>query len=92
MKILLMLLIPIITYGQIDSTKHRLDTIDSTLNMYGKGQTLANHISLVSVVCVVGGTVLGVAATPLLIATSLCDLATIVISNRYNRKLSKHRK
>jgi hypothetical protein len=91
-KILILSFIPFITYSQIDSTKYRLDTIDSTLQMYGKGQTLANHVSLVSVVCVVGGTALGIAATPLLIVTSLCDLTTILVSSRANRKLSKHRK
>lgn len=66
--------------------------IDSTLISYGKQQSTANKITAISIIAVVGGTALGIASTPLLLAGSLCDLATLIITSKANRKLSKHKK
>lgn len=73
---------------QEDSIK--FDNIDKTLRMYGKDQTIANKISIVSVVSVVIGTIVGVPATPLLLITSVCDLTTILVSGKANKKLAKN--
>jgi len=70
----------------------RLNKIDSTLREYGHQQTIANKISIVSVSLVLGGTLIGIPAVPLLVGTSLCDLATIIVSSKANKNLSKHAK
>jgi len=66
----------------------RFDRIDSTLHEYGKQQTVANKITVVSILFVVGGTVIGVPTMPLLVATSMCDLATLIVSSKANKRLS----
>jgi hypothetical protein len=74
--------------SSIDSTNIKIEHIHAELTVYGKGQTLANKISAVSVIAVLGGTLVGIPAAPLLVFTSLCDLTTILISNKANKKLS----
>ena len=71
---------------QLNSLK--IEHIHNELNVYGKSQNIANKISAISIVAVLGGTLLGLPAAPLLVATSMCDLATLVISNRANKKLA----
>lgn len=74
--------------SSIDSLNYKVEHIHAELTTYGKGQALANKISAVSVIAVLGGTLAGIPAAPLLVFTSLCDLTTILISNRANKKLS----
>ena len=74
--------------AQEDSIK--FDNIDKTLKMYGKDQTIANKISIVSVVSVEIGTIIGIPVTPLLLITSACDLTTILVSGKANKKLAKN--
>jgi hypothetical protein len=96
-KIIVILLISMLWACLVNAQDSvRLNKIDSTLREYGHQQTIANKISIVSVTMVLGGTLLGVPAVPLLVGTSFCDLATIIVSSKANKKLSnannkKHR-
>ena len=72
----------------LDSLNYKVEHIHAELTTYGKGQALANKISAISVIAVLGGTLAGIPAAPLLVFTSLCDLTTILISNKANKKLS----
>lgn len=74
--------------SQMDSVNIKIEHIHEELTTYGKGQALANKISAISVIAVLGGTLAGIPAAPLLVFTSLCDLTTILISNKANKKLS----
>jgi Na+/H+ antiporter NhaC len=90
-KILLGLLLLITTnvYSQSDSI--RINQIDSTLRVYGKQQSTANKITIVSIATIGIGTMLGVPAVSLLVVNSVADLATLLITNKSNKKLSKHK-
>ena len=87
--ICLLLLIPTLLFSQSDSL--RLNSIDSTLREYGKQQTIANKITIVSIVSIGVGTILGVPAAPLLIVNTVADLTTILITSKSNKRLSKHK-
>lgn len=77
------------TQAQSDSL--RINQIDSTLRVYGKQQTIANKITIVSIATIGIGTILGIPAGPLLIVNTIADLTTILISSKSNKKLSKHK-
>jgi Na+/H+ antiporter NhaC len=90
-KIVILLLISLLWAHFVNAQDSvRLNKIDSTLREYGHQQTVANKISIVSVSLVLGGTLIRVPAIPLLVGTSLCDLATIIVSSKANKNLSKH--
>ena len=84
-----LLSLPLISYSQSDSL--RLQRIDSTIREYGKQQSLANKITIVSIATIGVGTILGVPAIPLLIVNTVADLTTILITSKSNKKLSKHK-
>ena len=87
--LILLLGISLNVYPQSDSL--RLNTIDSTLREYGKQQTIANKITIVSIVTIGVGTILGIPAEPLLIVNTIADLTTLLVSSKSNRKLAKHK-
>ena len=96
-KIVILLLISLlwahfVNAQTIQSDSIRLNQIDSTLRDYGKQQTIANKITLVSIVTIIGGTALGIPAAPLLIVNTIADLTTIIVSAKANKRLSKHAK
>lgn len=74
-----------------DTLTRRMDNIDSTMRTYGKQQSIANKITIVSIATITIGTILGVPATPLLIVNTVGDLITILITSKSNKKLSKHK-
>ena len=76
-------------YSQSDSL--RLNSIDSTLRTYGKQQSIANKITIVSIATIGAGTILGIPAAPLLVVNTAADLVTILITSKSNRKLAKHK-
>jgi hypothetical protein len=89
-KLLIMfLLIPTLSFSQSDSL--RLERIDSTMREYGRQQTIANKITIVSIVTIGVGTVIGIPAVPLLIVNTLADLVTITITSKSNKRLAKHK-
>ena len=89
-KLLIMfLLIPTLSFSQSDSL--RLERIDSTMREYGRKQTIANKITIVSIVTIGVGTVIGIPAAPLLIVNTLADLVTITITSKSNKRLAKHK-
>ena len=91
-KLLVILLISLLWAHFVNAQDSvRLERIDSTLREYGRQQTIANKISIVSVSLVLGGTIVGAPAVPLLVGTSLCDLATILVSSKSNKRLAKHK-
>lgn len=77
------------TQAQSDSL--RINQIDSTLRVYGKQQTIANKITIVSIATIGIGTILGIPAGPLLVVNTIADLTTILISSKSNKRLSKHK-
>ena len=77
------------TQAQSDSL--RINQIDSTLRVYGKQQTIANKITIVSIATIGIGTILGIPAVPLLVVNTIADLTTILISSKSNKRLSKHK-
>jgi formate hydrogenlyase subunit 3/multisubunit Na+/H+ antiporter MnhD subunit len=78
-------------YSQDSTLIKRMDGIDSTLRVYGKQQSIANKITIVSIVTISLGTIIGIPAEPLLIVNTVADLVTILITSKSNRKLSQHR-
>lgn len=74
-----------------DTLTRRMDNIDSTMRTYGKQQSIANKITIVSIATITIGTILGVPATPLLIVNTVGDLITILITSKSNKKLSQHK-
>lgn len=90
-KLLIIFLLSISTnlYSQSDSL--RLERIDSTIREYGRQQTIANKITIVSIVTIGVGTIVGIPATPLLVVNTVADLVTILITSKSNRRLSKHK-
>lgn len=90
-KIVILLLISILWAHYVNAQDSvRLNKIDSTLREYGHQQTIANKISVISILTVVGGSIIGIPTLPLLISTSMCDLATLIVSSKANKQLSKH--
>jgi hypothetical protein len=87
------LLVSIWGYSQTDvqSDSVRLEIIDETLREYGRQQSVANKITIVTITTIGVGTVLGVPALPLLIVNTVGDLVMILITNKSNKKLSKHK-
>lgn len=90
-KILIITLLFLTTnlYSQSDSL--RLERIDSTIREYGRQQTIANKITIVSIVTIGVGTIVGIPAAPLLVVNTVADLVTILITSKSNRRLSKHK-
>ena len=76
-------------YSQSDSL--RLNSIDSTLRTYGKQQSIANKITIVSIATIGIGTIIGIPAAPLLVVNTAADLITILITSKSNKKLAKHK-
>ena len=76
-------------YCQSDSL--RLNSIDSTLRTYGKQQSIANKITIVSIATIGIGTIIGIPAAPLLVVNTAADLITILITSKSNKKLAKHK-
>ena len=90
-KIIVILLISMLWACLVNAQDSvRLNKIDSTLREYGHQQTIANKISVISILTVVGGSIIGIPTLPLLISTSMCDLATLIVSSKANKQLSKH--
>ena len=85
------LMVGINAYSQDSLLTKRMDNIDSTMRTYGKQQSVANKITIVSIASITIGTILGVPATPLLIVNTVGDLITILITSKSNKKLSKHK-
>jgi hypothetical protein len=87
----LFLIIGLSGYSQDSTLIKRMDNIDSTMRVYGKQQSIANKITIVSIVTISLGTIVGIPAAPLLIVNTVGDLVTILITSKSNRKLSEHR-
>lgn len=79
------------SFSQDSLLTKRMDNIDSTMRTYGKQQSIANKITIVSIATITIGTILGVPATPLLIVNTVGDLITILITSKSNKKLSQHK-
>jgi hypothetical protein len=92
LSVILIILLPILSYTQtpIKSDSLRINEIDKTLQEYGKQQTISNKITIVSVITIGIGTIIGIPAGPLLIVNTIADLTTILISSKSNKRLSKH--
>ena len=88
--LILILGVSIQSQSQTKSDSLRINEIDNTLREYGKQQTIANKITIVSIVTIGIGTILGIPAEPLLVINTLADLTTILISSKSNKRLSKH--
>ena len=86
---ILLLVVSLNVHSQSDSV--RLERIDSTLRTYGKQQSIANKITIVSIATIGVGTILGIPAAPLLIVNTAADLVTILITSKSNKKLAKHK-
>ena len=88
--ILIVILWTLCVNAQQDTTlTNRVTNIETEMQRYGRDQRIANRISLVSIVTVVGGSIIGIPTLPLLIGTSVCDLATLMVSSNANKRLSK---
>lgn len=88
--ILIVILWTLCVNAQQDTTlTNRVTNIETEMQRYGRDQRIANRISLVSIVTVVGGSIIGIPTLPLLIGTSVCDLATLMVSSKANKRLSK---
>jgi hypothetical protein len=85
------LMIGLNSYSQDSLITKRMDNIDSTMRVYGKQQSIANKISIVSIVTISVGTIIGIPPAPLLIVNTVGDLVTILITSKSNRKLSQHK-
>lgn len=90
MVLMLILLVSIQVQSQTQTDSLRINEIDKTLREYGKQQTIANKITIVSIITIGVGTIIGIPAEPLLVINTLADLVTIMVSSKSNRKLSKH--
>jgi hypothetical protein len=88
---ILILLVSISVYSQTQTDSLRLEVIDETLREYGKHQSVANKITIVTIGVIGVGTLIGVPALPLLIVNMVGDLTMIIVTSRSNKKLSKHR-
>jgi hypothetical protein len=90
---ILILLVPISVYSQTQTQTDslRLEIIDETLREYGKQQSVANKITIVTIGVIGVGTLIGVPALPLLIVNTVGDLTMIIVTSRSNKKLSKHK-
>ena len=88
--LILILGVSIQSQSQTKTDSLRINEIDITLREYGRQQTIANKITIVSIVTIGIGTILGIPAEPLLVVNTLADLSTILISSKSNRRLSKH--
>lgn len=86
-----MFIVSLNCYSQTQSDSIRINQIDSTLREYGKQQTIVNKITFISIGVIVVGTIVGVPATPLLIVNTIADLTAILINNKSNKRLSKHK-
>jgi hypothetical protein len=87
----LFLMVGLNSYSQDSLLTKRMDKIDSTIRVYGKQQSIANKITIVSIATITIGTIVGIPATPLLIVNTVGDLVTILITSKSNRKLSEHK-
>ena len=90
LSIVFILSVQLSSYSQtLDSV--RLERIDSTLREYGRQQTIANKITLVSITSIIIGTAIGMPAEPLLVVNTIADLTTLLVSSKSNKKLAKHK-
>jgi len=89
--ITIFLIIGLNCYSQDTVLSKRMDGIDSTLRVYGKQQTVANKITIVSIFTIGIGTIVGIPAAPLLVVNTVADLVTILITSKSNKKLSEHK-
>ena len=89
--LILILGVSIQSQSQTKTDSLRINEIDITLREYGRQQTIANKITIVSIVTIGIGTILGIPAEPLLVVNTLADLSTILISSKSNKRLSKHK-
>lgn len=87
--VIVMMCLSLNVYSQSDSL--RLNSIDSTLRTYGKQQSIANKITIVSIATIGIGTIIGIPAAPLLVVNTAADLITILITSKSNKKLAKHK-
>lgn len=87
--ILVVLLWTLCVNAQDTTLTNRVTNIEREMQTYGRDQRIANKISLVSIITVVGGSIIGVPTLPLLIGTAACDLATLIVSSKANKRLSK---
>ena len=85
------LIIGLNSYSQDTVLAKRMDVIDSTMRLYGKQQTVANKITIVSIFTIGIGTIVGIPAAPLLVVNTVADLVTIMITSKSNKKLSEHK-
>jgi hypothetical protein len=88
---ILILLVSISVYSQTQTDSLRLEFIDETLREYGRQQSVANKITIVTIGVIGVGTLIGVPALPLLIVNTIGDLTMIIVTSRSNKKLSKHK-
>ena len=86
----LLLMVPTLLFSQIPNDSVRLERIDSTLREYGRQQTIANKITLVEIGAIVAGTIAGINPVILVGINTACDMATLIISSKSNKKLAKH--
>ena len=90
-KIILLLVVILWTlFVNAQSDTLRLQRIDSTLREYGRQQTIANKITLVEIGAIVAGTIAGINPVLLVGINTACDMATLIISSKSNKKLAKH--
>jgi hypothetical protein len=85
------LMIGLNSHSQDSLLTKRMDNIDSTMRVYGKQQSIANKITIVSIVTIGVGTIVGIPAAPLLVVNTVADLVTILITSKSNKKLSQHK-
>jgi Na+/H+ antiporter NhaC len=70
----------------------RLNNIENELRDYGKQSFLTDKITLIQFIVVVCGTIAGIPALPLLLATSTVNLIIVIINWRADKKLSEFNK
>jgi hypothetical protein len=74
-----------------ESDSVRLDAIEQTLKSYGRQNVISDKVTMVSIGLVIGGAIFKVKSTPLLVTTSICSLANLIISYKADRRLSRHK-
>jgi len=91
MRIIVLILLLGISIGlKAQVISERVDRIDSVLCTYGKQQSIANMVSIVSISVIGVCSIIGVPAEALIVVNMVADLTTIIITSKSNRKLSKH--
>ena len=91
-RILVLLLISLLWAHFVNAQDSvRLERIDSTLREYGRQQTIANKITLVEIGSIAVGTIAGINPVILVGINTVCDLVTLLVSSKSNKRLAKHK-